>query len=178
MANETTAQRMEHERFKFPGLLPDEILVMRAWLLFHQTEWQRFEYNVRLGPGIDPGPGFNAKMRADGIALTKLRIDAVAFRNIDAPAIATPIASPEDVYRVSPAAVSEIIEVKRRALPGNIGQLTTYFHAWMQEFPNAAPPSLRLVCNSYTPNIIPAVQQTGIKLDVVDVSFTLLRTPR
>jgi hypothetical protein len=178
VANETTAQRMEAERFKFPGLLPDEIIVMRAWLVLHQSEWQRFEYNVRLGPGTDPGPQFPPNIRQDGIRLSQLRIDAVAFRNIAPELTVGPDRSPAEIYAVSPGAIAEIIEVKRRALPGNIGQLTTYFHSWMHEFPNASPPTLRLVCNTYTPNIIPAIQQTGINLDRVDVIFTALRTPR
>jgi len=51
----TVAQLLQSERFKYPGLLPREIIVLRAWLRLREKDYDRFDYNVRIGTGFDPG---------------------------------------------------------------------------------------------------------------------------
>lgn len=146
------AQKLQADRLKYPGLLPDEALVLRAWLRLHENEYDGFDYNVRIGPDLDPGPQFAQAVRDQTILARKLRIDAVAMQQ----------------------GVPTIIEVKRRATPANIGQLVTYQHVWMNENPGSPTPKLLLICSDYTPAIIPAVQNTGITLDVLKVDFSVL----
>lgn len=146
------AQKLQADRLKYPGLLPDEALVLRAWLRLHENEYDSFDYNFRIGPDLDPGPQFSQVVREQTILARKLRIDAVAYQQ----------------------GVPTLIEVKRRATPANIGQLTTYLHNWIQQFPGSPTPKLLLICSDYTPGIIPAVQATGISLDVLRVDFSVL----
>lgn len=151
----TLAQRLESERLKYPGLLPEEILVLRAWLALHQGEYDRFDYNMRIGQGIDPGASYSAEVRKQAVMNTQLRIDAVAWKGTQ----------------------PSIVEVKRRATPSNIGQLLTYHSVWRIEFPTGPDPTMRLVCNQFSPHILPRVRESGINLDVVTVDFSGLKKP-
>jgi hypothetical protein len=150
------AQRLESERLKYPGLLPEEILVLRAWLALHQGEYDRFDYNMRIGQGIDPGAAYSAEVRKQAVMNTQLRIDAVAWKGTQ----------------------PSIIEVKRRTTPSNVGQILTYDSVWRQEFPGGPAPILRLVCNTFAPHILPRVREANIFLDVVTVDFSGLKSPR
>lgn len=174
----TLAQRMEADRRKYPALLPDEVLVLRAWLRLHELEYDtlplwwlereaayppphplitdRFDYNVRIGQGTDPGPSFTPNIRRDNILNTQLRLDALAFRG----------------------GVPTIIEVKRRAGPSNVGQLLTYGAAWRQEFTTRPDPHLILLCADCGSNILPIVREAGIDLQKVQVDFSPLKVPR
>lgn len=150
----TVAQRLLSDRLRFPGMLPDEIVVYKAWLVLHEKEYDSFDFNVRIGEGEDPGPTFSDVVREKTIQDTKLRIDVVATK----------------------AGRPEIQEVKRRATPANLGQLITYFHVWNKQGLSVVAPALRLICNAFSPEILPAVKETGIVLDVVAADFSILRT--
>jgi len=152
----TLAQRLESERLKYPGLLPEEILVLRAWLNLHQAEYDRFDYNMRIGQGTDPGPTYSPEVRRQAVLNTQLRIDAVAFKGTQ----------------------PTIIEVKRRATASNVGQILTYASVWSVEFPQSPKPILRLVCSDFSQHILARVKESNINLDVVQVDFSGLKSPR
>jgi|SRR5271156_6533847 len=149
----TPAQRLQSDRLKFPGMLPAEVVVFKAWLVLHEAEYERFDYNVRIGAGVDPGPSVPQYWRDLALASTQLRMDAVGWNG----------------------AQPTIIEVKRRATPANIGQLLTYAAVWAVDNPNSPKPILRLVANSYQPNIVGIANTSGIALDQVDADFSILR---
>ncbi len=151
----TPAQRLESERAKYPAMNVDEILVWREYLRLHETDFDRFNYNVRIGSGSDPGAEFPDNIRKMAIALSQLRLDAVGFQG-EAPTI---------------------FEVKRNAGPQNVGQLLTYNAVWTRTRLSAAPPILVLVCADFTPNILPVIQDTGIRLERLQVDFSSL-SPR
>lgn len=148
----TPAQRLESERALYPAMQVDEILVWRNWLKLHQAEYDRFDYNVRIGTGVDPGPAFPQNIRDMAIAIRSLRLDAVGYQG------ATPT----------------IFEVKRRAGPENVGQLLTYRAVWEAQQPAALAPALVLVCSDLVQHILPIVQQSNIRLDLVPTDFSFL----
>ena len=152
----TPAQLLQSERLKYPGLLPDEVLVLRAWLTLHQGEYDKFDYNMRIGQGIDPGPNYSPEVRTQAVMNTQLRIDAVGWKGTQ----------------------PTIIEVKRRTTPSNVGQILTYDSVWRKEFPSSPAPIMRLVSNTFSPHILPRVQEAGIFLDVVQVDFSGLKKPQ
>ena len=151
----TPAQRLESDRAKYPALNVDEVLVWKAWLLLHQQEFDRFDYNYRIGDGSDPGPAFADNIRAMAIQLTQLRLDAVGWQGT----------------------IPTIFEVKRRAGPQNIGQLLTYDAVWRQKQYTNANPRLRLVCSDFNSHLLPVIQVHDIQLDVVPVNFSVLARP-
>ncbi len=150
------AQRFEADRLKFPAMQVDEILVWRNWLELHQQEYDRFDYDVHVGKGHEIGPEFAENIRRDAMLTGQLRIDAVGYKDGQA----------------------TIFEVKRRAGPQNVGQLLSYNAVWIRSGLSPAPPFLVLVCADYTPNILPVVRDTGIRLDVVPTSFAALAPQR
>jgi hypothetical protein len=170
------AQRLQSERLKFPGLQPDEALLMRNWLTAHESEYDALDFNARIGAGDDPGPTYAQYLRDNAIQNSQLRIDAVAWilgTQNKFPAGTPP---PASVYAVVPGALATIIEVKRRAATGGVTQLITYSHIWQDDFPNSPPPRLILIANSVSPTIGPVLTRANIRLDLVSADFSILRT--
>jgi|SRR5882672_2919298 len=147
------AQRLQSDRLRFPGLLPREVLVLKAWLVLHEAEYTRFDYNVRLGQGHDPGPTYPQEVRDMAIFNTQKRVDAVAYQS-DQPTL---------------------IEVKDRAGYSAVGQITGYDALWRVTYPTTPAPKLLLVCNRFVADILPVIQRNGIELAVVEVDFGILR---
>jgi len=148
----TPAQRLESERATYPAMQVDEILVWRNWLRLHEAEYDRFDYNVRIGTGVDPGPAFPDNIRKSAIAIRSLRLDAVGYK----------------------AGAPTIFEVKRRAGPENVGQLLTYSSVWQAQQLSAVPPKLFLVASDVTSHILPLVHQSNIQIELVPTDFSFL----
>ena len=172
MAN--VAQRLESELLKYPGMLADETLVWRTWAALHQSEYDRFDHNIRMGPDQDPGPQYLPQVRRAEILNKKLRLDSVAWSGVDNSFLPAEIESPQQVYDVFPSALSEIIEVKRRATNSALGEIAAYFHTWVAAFPNNPHPALRIVCAEYAQTLLTPARAMGIILDPVHVNFSIL----
>jgi hypothetical protein len=65
---------------KYPHLLPDDIKVWERFLHHFGNDYTHFDYDVRVGYGRDPGPGYDSTMRQMGVDLSQRRIDAVGHR--------------------------------------------------------------------------------------------------
>ena len=70
----------EINKASYPGLIPQAADLWRKFLALYADKFQTFEYNVRVGQGLDPGPGQSDAMRAMWKAVTTKRIDVVANR--------------------------------------------------------------------------------------------------
>ena len=57
-----------------------EILIWKNWLYQNSTRFDRYEYNVRLGDGVDPGPSYPDSSRRMWIANSMKRVDVVAVK--------------------------------------------------------------------------------------------------
>jgi hypothetical protein len=131
----------------------DEILVWRQWLLLHQQQYSRFDYNVYIGIALDPGPTYSEQIRKMAIALRQKRIDAVGYQSTQA----------------------TIFEVKRRAGPENIGQVLVYAHYWPVTFSGTPTPQLAIVASDTDPHLPDVLAKLGIRLDLVSgVDFSVL----
>lgn len=148
----TPAQTLQADRLKFPGLLPREILVLRSWLKQHESEYDRFDFNVRLGSGFDPGPTYQQNIRDMAIANTQKRVDAVGFKGSQA----------------------TLIEVKDRAGFSAIGQIVGYFHLWKAAHPLDPDPKMLMVANRVVDDIMPVLVGSGIELNLVEADFSVL----
>jgi hypothetical protein len=146
------AQTLQAERLKYPGLLPREIIVLRAWLRLHESEYDRFDFNYRVGTGFDPGPSISASIRQMAIDNSKKRIDAVGYQGNSV----------------------TLIEVKDRAGFSAVGQLVGYLHLWQVEHPTDAAPRLLLVVNRTQQDIGLVAARAGIALELVEANFSEL----
>lgn len=171
---DSPARRLEAARAKYPALGVAEILVWREYLKLHETEFDplpqfwldyrattpqappepgaHFDYNLRIGSGSDPGTGFDDATRAQWIEKTKLRIDAVAFK------------------QSSPF----IFEVDRHAASPQVGQLLSYLAAWRAMKLTPIDPQGILVTADMNANAMHLVRETGIQLVTVSVDFRVL----
>lgn len=138
---------------KYPGLLPREIIILRNWLKLHESEYDRFDFNVRIGSGHDPGPSHDDNIRQMAVMNTQKRVDAVAYAG----------------QQVT------LIEVKDRAGAAAVGQLVTYNHLWRADHPADPPPLLMLVCNRFTQDMPLVTTAAGISLQLVEADFGELR---
>lgn len=128
----------EHLRRRYPGLIPAEAAVWREWLVEHELEWERFEYNVHVGPGVEPSPDLVAQFPATGDRMarqfyqaTRKRIDVVGYKG---PAVG-------------------LFEVEERIEPGALGQILVYRQLWIADRPPRGPLLLFLIARELSPGM-------------------------
>jgi hypothetical protein len=90
-----------------------ETRIAKAFLIKHVDDYDRVEFNVGLGPGINLGPGFAPYVQASATASTKPRADMIAYKGETA----------------------TIVEFKGRIGPSVMGQLLTYWHMLKEDNP-------------------------------------------
>lgn len=64
----------------FAGLNAQSIALWRIWLKYYEADFSSFDYNVRVGQGIQPPAYLTDQEKALWKALTQKRIDVVAHR--------------------------------------------------------------------------------------------------
>jgi hypothetical protein len=149
----TPAQKLESDRFKYPGMAPREVLIWRKWLESHQSEYTDWQYNVRIGNGTDPGALYPKVYRDQYIFNTQKRADAVAYQALQ----------------------PFIFEVKARATASSMSQLLTYKVLWPITFPHTFPPKLVLVSDRVTSDMPMVLAASGIRFDQVEgVDYSIL----
>lgn len=177
--NPTVAQRLASLRFKFPGLIPEETLIARAWLDKHEASYSGLQFNVHIGSGDDPGPAFPEYARKMAINNSQLRLDAVAWQHLKPNFALADDTDPALIYTENPIAVPTLIEFKRRAATAAVSQLLAYAHLWANDFPGQTKPLLLLAANRRSATILPILQSAGITLEMVSVDFSpLIRIPK
>jgi len=145
---------LQSERLKYPGLLPREVLILQSWLKLHEKDFDRFDYNFRVGEGTDPGPTWPDYIRQQAIQNSQKRIDVVAWKGDQA----------------------TVAEVKDRAGFAAVGQLVGYRPLFVARFPDKPRPLLLLITNVVNNDILPVLGEMGIRLDVVEADFGVLKT--
>jgi hypothetical protein len=171
------AIRMQGDRLKYPGMQVREILIWKNWLYQNSTRFDRYEYNVRLGDGVDPGPSYPDSSRRMWIANSMKRVDVVAVRGGHV----------------------TIIEVEENPGMTAFGQLAGYQTLWRNKvqaggapavhislgvekfFPPDLPldpdPSLLLVCARVGNDALAVAKSAGVTVEVVPTDFSSLKKP-
>lgn len=150
------AIKLQSERLAFPGLLVREILIFKNWLKVHEREYDRFDYNVRVGPGDDPGPNWPDNLRLMAVSNSQKRVDAVAWQGV----------------------IPTILEIKDRAGASALGQILAYVPLWNMEHPQSPPASMILITNRIQTGIDISCRYYGVRLDVVPTDFSTLASDR
>jgi hypothetical protein len=136
----------EHEfallllRKQYPERTQGESLVIRAFLLEHLREFDRLTFSKRVGKGLTPDPTHLEGVQRNTVFSTQLRIDMLGWRGRQ------PV----------------IIEVKQRITPATLGQILTYRHHLLEEFPDALEPALVAVGREAVDDAVVALQAHGI----------------
>ena len=142
----------EQFRRHFPGLIPIESLLWRVWLATHELDYDRFEYNVHVGKGIniaprqlEGDPELQAKIQKQFQQATQKKIDAVGFR----------------------ADAMTIFEVEERPGTRALGQLLLYRELLHDLRPPTAPTSLVLVARRLGTDMRTTFERQGIEIFLV-----------
>jgi len=136
---------MAFKNRRFPHLLPESILIWERWLSRHADEFDRFDYDVRVGDGRDPGPDFDDNIRQDGLDLSKRRIDAVGF---------------------TPNSIT-VIEITPLADLKCLGQILAYPILYKQTFQTTLPIKTLIVAGHIGTDMMPAIREHHIPYNLV-----------
>jgi hypothetical protein len=144
----------EHLKPWYPGLGSVETGIWRDYLVDEEQNYQRFDYNVRVGEGVRPlrgvapaDPEMRARQDAAWKAWTQKRIDAVGFRN-------------DGVV---------LFEITERANVRSLGQLLTYDNLYAKAFPPNGANALVLLCRRVGADIGDAFDENGVDVVLVPV---------
>lgn len=127
-------------RKQYPERTQGESFVIRAFLLEHLPEFDRLTFSKRVGKGLTPDPAHPENVRRNTTFSTQLRIDILGWQG------RRPI----------------IIEVKQRITPATLGQILTYRHHLLEEFPDALEPGLVAVGREAVDDAVTALQAHGV----------------
>jgi hypothetical protein len=152
-----------------------EILIWKNWLQANESRFGRYEYNIRLGEGQDPGASYTPSERRQWIANTMKRAD---------------------VFAVKGGHVT-IIEVEENPGTSAINQPLAYATLWRAYVRNGGPslehksvgvdrfvpqdmpldpdPFLMLVCARASNDAMTVAKAAGIEVDVVKTDFSVLK---
>ena len=97
---------------KYPHLMPNEVPLWERFLAIWGKNFEGFEYDVRVGKGVDPGAEYPEPWRSLAIQLTQKRIDVVGRRD----------------------GIVYIFEVKPQAGLSALGQLLAYRILYRETF--------------------------------------------
>ena len=137
------------ERQSLPGMLPQEVVIFRAWWKANAQNYTAADFNFRVGSGFDPGEKYDVAVRQSSVMSTQKRIDAL----------------------LSGANGWQIVEVKYRATPLVIGQITCYALLWMRANPQATQPKLLVLCAYTDADTRYCCDKLGIELQIVAADF-------
>lgn len=127
-------------RKSYPERTDGESAVIRAFLLAHLSEFDRLVFGKRVGQGEPPDPTHLPAIQRQTTLNTQKRIDILAFRG------AQPI----------------IVEVKQRVTPAALGQILTYRHHYVEEFPDGPEPELVVVGRESDDDTLRAIAANNI----------------
>jgi len=67
-------------RFRYPHMLPADQLLWDVFLPKYGSYWDGFDYDIHVGEGVGPLPGYPPGIARAALSLTQKRIDAVGYR--------------------------------------------------------------------------------------------------
>jgi hypothetical protein len=131
---------MANKNRLYPHLLPEDIALWERFLAQYSTQFQYFEYDVRVGEGRPADTSYPDNIRQMALDLSMRRIDAVGY-------------TPSELY---------IIEITTSAGLKAVGQLITYPILYAQTYHPARPLHPLLVTADLQPDVLPALQTHAI----------------
>jgi len=129
----------------YPHLLQPDIDLWIRFLALHQAEYERFDYDVRIGKGRDVGDIYNDKIRKMAIGLSQRRIDVVGYK----------------------AKSIEIIEITLSAGLKCIGQMETYPILYKETYNPPLPITTLILTEQIESDIEPILNQRNYKVVVL-----------
>jgi hypothetical protein len=126
----------------YPGMIPDESRILRAFIAIHGAEYDAFKFNERLGEGIWLPAHVPEKDRRDWERNTRARPDVIGW--------------------LAPNR-ADIIEAKQQATLETIWQVLAYFDLYVAAFPTQDVHAV-IVAETATPNAITLAQNRHVRM--------------
>jgi len=139
------------EQFRrfFPGLVPVETAIWRRFLVDHELEFDRFEYNVFVGEGVvvaeralTGDPGLDTRLREQFRQATQKKVDVVGIQG----------------------GGTWIFEVEERPGPRALGQVLFYAALLPRTFNVAGPIVLAIVGERVGPDNRAVLEAYGVRV--------------
>lgn len=124
----------------YPHLLPWDIPLWEEFLDLHGQDYERFEYDIRVGRGRPAPRSLPANIRKMALDLSMRRIDAVGHKR----------------------AGIDIIEVTRVADLKAIGQLMAYPRLYRATYEPSLPVRPVLVLEHFHTDMLPVIQELNL----------------
>lgn len=125
---------------RYPHLLPKDALLWQRFIDSQHNNFLHFDYDVRVGPRVDPGDDYPKHLRDMWGDLTQRRIDAVGHKKDSI----------------------TIIEISLEAGLTQIGQLEVYPILYAQSYPGTPPISVLLIAETLQTGIIECIQHKSL----------------
>lgn len=134
------------ELARYPGRFEGEHAVIGDWLKDRGHLYDRIEFNVPLGTGIDPPAALVEPWRAKAIAGSMMRADIICW--------------------LGGGVV--IIEAKDRARTDALGQLFMYRSLWLEGSPAVPVHALEVICRRVNDDALVGFVTNGVTVRVYD----------
>ena len=129
----------------YPHLIPEDSEVWSRFLDQWGKFYSRFDYDVRVGAGRDPGDSFPGNIRDMGILLSQRRIDAIGY-------------TPKNI---------QLFEITRVADLKTIGQLIAYPTLYRETYNPTKPLQTSVVAVEIGTDLAPAYRKLNISVYLV-----------
>ncbi len=133
------------KKHKYAHMLGDEAIIWERFIDAHPGYYSTCDYDYRVGEGMILNIEWEDNIKRMATAITQKRIDVLAWVG-DIPTI---------------------IEVKRRAGLGTLGQLLGYWSLFRKDFPHFVRPKLLLICESIDEDTIAVMEDNNIPVVVI-----------
>jgi len=130
-------------QIQYPGMTFVESEITRAWLNRHGPEYDKIEFNVRLGDGVEVGDGYTPEIQRMARLLTQKRADIVAWVGDQV----------------------DLVEVKVRIAFPVIGQLIGYRGLWRQQHVETPVRSLIAIGRAIVPDMGAIIKEAGVRIE-------------
>lgn len=130
-------------QLQYPGMSYVESEITRAWLRAHGAEYDRIEFNFRLGKGLEVGDEYDAATRRAAELLTQKRADIVTWQS----------------------GYVTLIEVKVRIAFPTIGQLLGYRVLFRQQHPDQPVTRLLAIGRSVVHDSAEVLTELGVDIE-------------
>ena len=132
------------ELSRYPGRFEPEHEVIGDWLQARGNQFDRIEFNVRLGAGVAPPPDLVEPYATMARELSQKRADIIGW--------------------IGDGVV--IVEAKGRATINALGQLRAYKALWELEHPTIPVLGLQVICRRIGADDLVAMRANGIDVYV------------
>lgn len=129
----------------YPGMPADEGEVARAWIRRHVDDYDRLEFNVRIGPANKIPEGMSESTERLNSAVGRRRADIIAWHGSSV----------------------DIVEVKTRVTLSAMGQLKGYRALWSYDHPVFQVDKLIAVGTLAVEGVAIAMEAEHIQLEVL-----------